>query len=163
MPVVGSAICLIEDHRFYYRGRDALALAETATLEDVAAILWDDKACVALTPRPREPGHVSVEKGAIERCQIRLAELAATDLAALDLTRSGVVRSGRLILGELATSVGESAPSSLPVHRQLGTECSTYSASCPRPTPILRPGRTREFANMTSAASTTMPTAVHGT
>src|SRR5271163_2206553 len=42
MPVIGSAICLIEDHHLYYRGHDALALAETASLEDVAAILWDD-------------------------------------------------------------------------------------------------------------------------
>ena len=40
IPVIGSAICLIENHRLYYRGRDALALAETATLEEVATILW---------------------------------------------------------------------------------------------------------------------------
>src|SRR5437588_3748057 len=33
VPVIDSAICLIEDGRFYYRGRDALGLAETATLE----------------------------------------------------------------------------------------------------------------------------------
>src|SRR5271156_1139768 len=42
MPVIGSAICLIENHRFYYRGHDALALAETAALEDVATILWGE-------------------------------------------------------------------------------------------------------------------------
>src|SRR5258707_15312782 len=40
IPVIGSAICLIEDHRLYYRGRDALALAEVAALEEVAAGLW---------------------------------------------------------------------------------------------------------------------------
>src|SRR5271170_4022932 len=38
MPVIGSAICLIDDHRLYYRGQNALALAETASLDDVAAI-----------------------------------------------------------------------------------------------------------------------------
>src|ERR1700733_7408179 len=43
MPVIGSAICLIEDHRLYYRGEDALRLAETATLEEIAAILWEDE------------------------------------------------------------------------------------------------------------------------
>src|ERR1700735_2849804 len=32
MPVIGSAICLIENHRLYYRGHDALELAERASL-----------------------------------------------------------------------------------------------------------------------------------
>jgi citrate synthase len=129
MPVIGSAICLIEDHRLYYRGRDALALAETATLEDAAAILWDDGASTLRTPPlPRERPSTAAGEGPIERCQIRLAELATADLAALDLTRSGVVRSGRLILDELAASVGESAPSSLPVHRQLGAAWNLNAA-----------------------------------
>ena len=39
-PVLESGITLIHDGRLYYRGRDAVALAETATLEDVAALLW---------------------------------------------------------------------------------------------------------------------------
>jgi citrate synthase len=142
MPVIGSAICLIEDYRLYYRGRDALQLAETAGLEEVAAILWEDDAPAdpSLTlPRGRgsglsgdhkpnipssagreRPGPGEGRFGVIERCEIRLAELAAADLAALDLTRAGVVRTGRLILGELAAAVGEAVPSSLPIHRQLG-------------------------------------------
>src|SRR5690348_15574216 len=39
-PVIDSAICLIADGRFSYRGRDAIALADAATLEEVAALLW---------------------------------------------------------------------------------------------------------------------------
>ena len=35
-----SGITLIHDGRLYYRGRDALTLAETATLEDAAMVLW---------------------------------------------------------------------------------------------------------------------------
>src|SRR3984957_18497906 len=119
MPVIGSAICLIEDHHFYYRGRDALELAATASLEDVAALLWNDEAPRAPT-LTRLRGRVRVEvEGVIERCQIRLAELAASDLAALDLTRPGIVRTGGLILGELAAAVADAESSSLPVHRQL--------------------------------------------
>src|SRR3954471_19419316 len=38
IPVIDSAICLIEGGRFYYRGHDALLLAETTTLEEVADI-----------------------------------------------------------------------------------------------------------------------------
>src|SRR5262245_26027524 len=39
-PVLPSGITLIQDGALYYRGRDAIALAGTATLEEVAALLW---------------------------------------------------------------------------------------------------------------------------
>ena len=35
MPVIGSSICLIENGRFYYRGRDAVRLSEEADLEEI--------------------------------------------------------------------------------------------------------------------------------
>lgn len=40
MPVLESSITLIEDGRCYYRGRDALAMAESASVEAAAAWLW---------------------------------------------------------------------------------------------------------------------------
>lgn len=42
MPVLDSAITQIVDGRFYYRGRDALSLAEVASVETVAGLLWGD-------------------------------------------------------------------------------------------------------------------------
>src|SRR5690349_23655392 len=39
-PVLSSSITLIENGKLYYRGRDAVKLAETATLEQVAELLW---------------------------------------------------------------------------------------------------------------------------
>jgi citrate synthase len=38
-PVLASAITTVRDGRLWYRGRDAVALAETATLEAVARLL----------------------------------------------------------------------------------------------------------------------------
>src|SRR6266853_870079 len=35
MPVIGSSICLIENGHLYYRGKDAVRLAASATLEEV--------------------------------------------------------------------------------------------------------------------------------
>jgi len=62
-PVIGSAICLIENHRLYYRGEDALRLAENATLEEVATLLWQDEAAPhpptvspRVPPSPRQRG-----------------------------------------------------------------------------------------------------------
>src|SRR5919206_3138530 len=43
IPLIDSAICLIENGRLFYRGHDALRLAETATLEETAALLWGDE------------------------------------------------------------------------------------------------------------------------
>ncbi|WP_034297279.1 citrate synthase family protein [Herbaspirillum sp. RV1423] len=43
LPVLESAITLIEDGRLYYRGKDAVTLADTQeqTVEDIAALLWN--------------------------------------------------------------------------------------------------------------------------
>ena len=134
IPVIGSAICLIEEHRLYYRGRDALDLAESATLEEVAAILWEDEARADAVAAPHPPiadatgpslppqagrgtsgspsprsrgegwGEGQQALGIIESCQMRLAELGAADHTALDLTKAGVVRTGRAIIGALAAA-----------------------------------------------------------
>src|SRR5579884_1410404 len=40
MPVLESAITLIADGRLYYRGHDAVALAETRSVADVASLIW---------------------------------------------------------------------------------------------------------------------------
>src|SRR5207344_590095 len=39
-PVLESSLTLIENNRLYYCGRDAAALARTASLEDIARLLW---------------------------------------------------------------------------------------------------------------------------
>ena len=43
-PILVSAITRIEGGRLEYRGQDAIALSATATLEDVAALLWQVEA-----------------------------------------------------------------------------------------------------------------------
>src|SRR5229473_3163621 len=93
IPVIDSSICLIEDGRLYYRGHDAIRLAETATLEEVADLLWGAEPPMSKAPTPTLPrlrgrearrvsgGRVGAEAslGLIERCQVRLATLAAED------------------------------------------------------------------------------------
>jgi len=41
LPVLSSGITLIDHSRLYYRGRDAAQLADSASLEDVARLLWN--------------------------------------------------------------------------------------------------------------------------
>ncbi len=120
-PVIDSSICLIDNGRLYYRGQDAIRLSETATLEQIATLLWraEEGSEPADAPAARpSPGGIRAA-GLIERCQIRLAALADEDLPAVDLTRPGVIRTGRRILRELAACVAVARPSREPVHRQL--------------------------------------------
>jgi citrate synthase len=124
IPVIDSAICLIEDGRFYYRGHDALLLAETAMLEEAASLLWREESGAAMSPSlPCLRGKVGAgdtpSAGLIERCQIRLATLAAKDHAALDLRRAGIVRTGRAILAELVAAIAGAGAGGGPVHRRL--------------------------------------------
>ena len=129
VPVIESAICLIESGRFYYRGRDVLRLSDSATLEEIAQLLWaaPGGAVLPLSPSPAaapppaaRPARRSSKPPAdlIVRCQQQLAALAA-DPAAADLTRAGVVRSGRSILAALIAAVGGVGPAAAPVHQQL--------------------------------------------
>jgi citrate synthase len=126
MPVIGSSICLIENGRFYYRGQDAVRLAERATLEQIARLLWFEEAGHELSDAsaPTRSRSAEPSSGLIERCQIRLAQLGDEDFPALDLTRPQVIRTGRRILRELAACVAHASPlpaSPLPapIHRQL--------------------------------------------
>ncbi len=50
LPVLTSTLTLIEQGRFFYRGQDAVALATRASLEDVAALLWDCDRTSAFAP-----------------------------------------------------------------------------------------------------------------
>ena len=121
MPVIGSSICLIENGHFYYRGQDAARLADEATLEEIARLLWLDEAGPGLADlsAPNRSANVPTTSGLIERCQIRLTALGDQDLSALDLTRARVARTGWRILRELTACVAPTLPSPEPIHRRL--------------------------------------------
>jgi citrate synthase len=52
LPVLESAITLIQDGKLFYRGVDAVTLAKQATVEDVAGLLWQLPAATAFGPTP---------------------------------------------------------------------------------------------------------------
>ncbi|GGY23362.1 citrate synthase family protein [Paludibacterium paludis] len=57
LPVLESGLTLIRDNRLYYRGRDAVRLAGSASVEQVAALLWqcDESEAFAAAPPPLPP------------------------------------------------------------------------------------------------------------
>ena len=120
MPVIGSSICLIENGRLFYRGKDAIRLSEDATLEDIATLLWRAEEGADLDDdRPHAfSGDISAS-GLIERCQINLAAAADEDLTGGRLTRTGVIRTGWRMLRVLTASVALLPSLPEPVHRRL--------------------------------------------
>lgn len=62
LPVLESGLSLIEHGRLYYRGHDALRLADAATLEDIAATLWGCAPAISATPAvPRRMSSPAVQ------------------------------------------------------------------------------------------------------
>lgn len=59
-PSIPTALCAFFKGRPYYRGRDVVALARTASLEDVARLLWDTREAVDFS----SPGAPAKRSGA---------------------------------------------------------------------------------------------------
>ncbi len=103
LPVLDSALTLIDDGRLFYRGHDAIALARERTLEEVAEILWD-------APLPEVP-HAAIGVQAsrrlstlplVEAFHTWLATAGAADPAAYVLEPDTVRAVGLKILRGLA-------------------------------------------------------------
>jgi citrate synthase len=112
MPVLESALTLIQDGRLYYRGRDAVELARTATVEEVAALLWTgepgDAGSLFAGEPPRIAWHLPQGLTPVERCQVAVPLVGAADLAAWDLRPSAVAAAGARILRLMArTAAGD--------------------------------------------------------
>ena len=73
-PVLTSRITCIADGALWYRGQDARRLAATASLEDVAALLWDAPGFPPLPASTYGPGPASTP---IARCLSHMARLSA--------------------------------------------------------------------------------------
>lgn len=125
-PVLESGITLIHDGTFYYRGRDAVRLAETSSVEDVAALLWeaDDAERTRLFEQSSALGARQlsqlkrVTNDPLVLFQVALPLAAATDLASYDLRPAAVRATGARILRLLTTIVAGRAARE-PAHRLL--------------------------------------------
>lgn len=125
-PVLESGITLIHDGRLYYRGRDAMTLAATATLEEAALVLWaaDDSERRRLFEQTCPLAHRQLAR--LRACatdpyallQAALPVAARIDLASYDLRPTAVRLTGVRIVKLLAAIV---APhdAHAPLHRAL--------------------------------------------
>ncbi|HEX6287765.1 MAG TPA: citrate synthase family protein [Herpetosiphonaceae bacterium] len=108
-PVMESALTLIADGRLFYRGYDAIKLATTHTVEQVAALIWSGELPAASSSAPDMTGAALSSRcaaitkqlsdvPAVEAFQVLLPLAAADDLAAYDLRPAAVMQTGGRIL-----------------------------------------------------------------
>jgi len=130
-PVLDSGITLIHEGKFYYRGQDALKLAQERTLEEMAELLWEaepaERGCLfeqtpVLSPgqlaRLRSCAEARANNGPLTLLQTALPFAGGADLASYDLRPEGVRLTGARI-ARLLTTVIAGRHSVAPIHRSL--------------------------------------------
>ena len=126
-PVLESGLTLIQDGRLYYRGRDAVKMAQQATLDEAAELLW--LAPPGETARWFRQRHVLsasrlaklrpyMSGGPMPLLQAALALAGSLDLPGYDLRPEGVRMTGARIVRVL-TSALAGRHSDAPVHSVL--------------------------------------------
>ncbi len=111
-PVLDSAITLIDNGKLYYRGRQAVDLAQNNSFEQVATWLWSGRfeATERLFGQVALPQFEPVamqDLSPIERFQTILPRAAAADVAAYDFSAESVSQTGVRILHLLTETAAQ--------------------------------------------------------
>lgn len=124
-PVLESSISLIHDQHLYYRGLDAIALAETMTLEDVAAHLWQMSEETAFGDNQpiestRQEALSKLPSERFEQSILRDFTLISEDVgtAAWQRTPERIAAGCGTLVRLLAACLLNSQPSAEPIHMQ---------------------------------------------
>jgi citrate synthase len=124
-PILSSSVSTIADGRLIYRGRDAVELAETATLEDIAALLWEFEGLlweserlqtVRSTRKDRRP-HVS--DSPLESALFVLAKRVAEDSPSRGRAPAVLKTEAAALVGDLVAAMLEPMARAAPIHQHM--------------------------------------------
>jgi citrate synthase len=129
VPVLESSITLVAEGRLLYRGHDAMELARTASLEEVAALLWE---CSArrIAEAPAVPFATAQwaawlklwsDSTPLDRALVLLPAAAAQMPRGWALGRDAQLDTACSVMRLLAAAMVSAAPSNEPLHRQLAS------------------------------------------
>ena len=127
VPVLESAITLIDGDRFYYRGHDAVALARTRSVAEVASLIWTGRFDAMPS---RFEGGPRVSRTAdrlpfVAHAQRSLAREGAADPCAFDTRPGRVAECGSRIVPLLVASATGRAPGGATIDAALGRAWNT--------------------------------------
>ena len=133
MPVLESALTLIEDGTCYYRGENTAELSRTASLEDIAALLWQVPAETSFPRRAPVTIKAYLELASqagdtpASETLLPLLAVAASDepTSAWRTDPAALARGSGDLVRILAACALRQPPGSAPVHRQLAEAWGT--------------------------------------
>jgi citrate synthase len=121
-----SEITLITERGPFYRGRSAVELSESFTVEEVACLLWGMQPGEIRDTAPTQPPKVKAiqkllaDDRAVDRATALFPFLEAADPRAYDLSPAGMRRTGMDVLRWYAAILlKQDTPSSLPIHETI--------------------------------------------
>ena len=125
-PILDTSLCLIHEGRLFYRGRDAIELAATASLEEIAALLWQTPGDFSFASGTTPSGFAAWladlprDLTALERAIAIMVRMAAEDYGAhQDITSPAMLRAAQRLLLAMAGAVTGKPMRPGPVHEQL--------------------------------------------
>jgi len=125
-PILASAISTVADGRLWYRGLDAIALSERATLEDVAGLLWQTDAIKTLPVTRSNFGKQAALKNLLDAISVR----AAVDPPTLGRSSAVLKAEAGALLGTLLTAaLGSHGPAGSPAHSRMALAWKKPAAS----------------------------------
>jgi citrate synthase len=127
VPVLESSITLVAKGRLLYRGHDAMELARSASLEDIAGLLWE---CSArrIADAPAAPLGAAQwaawlklwgDSTPLDRALVLLPAAAAQMPRVWAFGRDAQLDTACAVMRLLAAAMISAAPSNEPLHRQL--------------------------------------------
>jgi citrate synthase len=126
-PILASAISTVADGRLWYRGRDAIALSERATLEKVAGALWQTDSIKSLpVARPKLVKRASPLKNLLDA----VSQRAAVDPPTLGRSSAVLKAEAESLLGTVLTAaLGNHGDADNPAHARIASAWRKRSAS----------------------------------
>lgn len=118
-PVLASAIATISAGKLYYRGQDAETLSETATLEDVATLLWDAPPGSAALARTQRAALTPRAATGRSRAFLALADRAGNDPSARGRSLEALRGDAGSLLSLMTDAAAGGLPREGPCHLRL--------------------------------------------
>jgi citrate synthase len=118
-PVLASSISTVAAGRLWYRGQDAAELADSATLEQIAALLWQTTQVWIGAPR-QQPDTTGVADSPLAAALLLLAKRAGQDPPSRGRLPAVLMAEAADLVDAVATAMlGVSASSGAPMHHRM--------------------------------------------
>jgi citrate synthase len=124
-PVLASSVSTVVDGRLWYRGRDAIELAQAATLEEIAELLWEMTGVSFCSSRFEAASGPTLPLSAAMQV---LAKHAASDSPLLGRSRPSLAGEAGGLVGEIAGAMLSDADITKPMHRRIATAWGILNA-----------------------------------